>query len=1402
MKSFVLAILATLLAIVTAHAEAFEQVRVISSTDQGIRAEVLFPEASVLPDAMHPGYQAIVVGAMPVIADPGEPRFPRASFWVAVPPGATVSVHAEASEERVWDGIRPLPAATPSWASKGDDEPADYAETLRENPEIYGGGLFPSAPAEAGDAAMLRYVRAVPVVVHPARWNATTGELRVARRVIVDIRFERGGMRSAGIAVERDDETWERTLDRTVLNPIQARNWMRAPSAPRGVHRAEALAPSVKFEIRSSGPCKVEFSDLAAAGWNPEGQPISDLWLTERFYDSNDSAPEDTVEVPILVVDADESATWTEGDAIYFYGQTIYDRLPDGPWYLKRYGRMHAYWLGVRAGRVNARMEAVSSWLGASDLTPVESYPWMAHFEKEGDVYMKPGAVVDTETPEYMVHGVATVRSKHVYWHGGQPYTEGDAGVYRAAFDLPGYLSPLGLTAAFQGTVTDGGIHTMALYLSPGGLSEAVALPRTPFSFGNQDRGTYQASAADLTGLPLAASGNGLINTSPPGASGGALVSFDVSYVRAPRFVDNRIEIATSDRTGRTEYRLTQPPQDDLIAIDWTDPRAPKAIVIDPATQIEGVGPSRRLRLQFDLTGDDRRFDILAAGAVPKPSAIALRGATDLLAQGPADYIMVIPRAWIATAQPLIDQRSAQGHTVLVAPIEDVFDQFSGGRHWPHAIRSFMRAMFRTYMPGPSYLCLVGDASEVFDNPLTDEATGGRISAPDWVPTQTMFSQSYSTQGPELITTDQWFVDNLLGTGEDLNFLPDMHVGRLPVGDTTELERTVAKILAYETFSSEDAWRNRALFVGDDVWSNRIAFGGEAYAPHLGLQDEGIFALAGRESMELIAEHGPQCGFAADSFSVGAYMDTVSALGRCARRDPVTGRCIQYNSSADWLANFTYGGSTVRDLLLQSMGRGHLIVTYTGHANARLMSHEYIFRHSPLSGREDVGLLSNLGRPFLFMGFGCHLNEFASYNEALPQRGDGIGENLLIYGYDPPTTGPEDVRAGIGSIASSGYEWIPTSDVYCLALMRSFFASPPEADGHTRWVLGEILSASKRDMVVAGAYSLAYKSMAVTYGLFGDPGLVMDAAPPSISATVDGAPAPGGQPLVLPFGRDSIDIGVRVCDEIWARNLEIHDAGGTAAPDSMIPGGDDRHFRAVYRTTVLPRPYDIVLSAQDATGRTSTLTFPVQLDAAFQIRKPGSDWVALDDGARVLPEDSVRVTVDAPRYLASGDLEMLVGGSVAQIAAHPLDPIEGRARSWRVNLLDAIHAGGEIVLSFGVRQPDGGAYRVERRVQTELEHQILELYNVPNPFSDRTSFFYLLGEPATRVTIKIYTTSGKLIRMLDNLPSRQLQADPPVDWDGTDSDGDPIGNGLYFYKLFVETSRGSLTRIEKLARVR
>jgi hypothetical protein len=69
----------------------------------------------------------------------------------------------------------------------------------------------------------------------------------------------------------------------------------------------------------------------------------------------------------------------------------------------------------------------------------------------------------------------------------------------------------------------------------------------------------------------------------------------------------------------------------------------------------------------------------------------------------------------------------------------------------------------------------------------------------------------------ELAGSDNYFVGALAPADSDQDLLPDMHVGRIPVGTVAEARAVIDKILAYESYGPDDAWRNRGLIVSDDL---------------------------------------------------------------------------------------------------------------------------------------------------------------------------------------------------------------------------------------------------------------------------------------------------------------------------------------------------------------------------------------------------------------------------------------------------------------------------------------------------------------------------------------------------------------------------------------------------------
>jgi flagellar hook assembly protein FlgD len=106
---------------------------------------------------------------------------------------------------------------------------------------------------------------------------------------------------------------------------------------------------------------------------------------------------------------------------------------------------------------------------------------------------------------------------------------------------------------------------------------------------------------------------------------------------------------------------------------------------------------------------------------------------------------------------------------------------------------------------------------------------------------------------------------------------------------------------------------------------------------------------------------------------------------------------------------------------------------------------------------------------------------------------------------------------------------------------------------------------------------------------------------------------------------------------------------------------------------------------------------------------------------------------------------------------------------------------------------------VEKYFQVSSEAQLLYVYNYPNPTSGETNFTFKLTQVPDEITIKIFTIAGRLVKEID-LTSSDLKFDfNKIYWDGKDEDGDPIGNGVYLYKVIM--SAGDLTQdvTQKLA---
>ena len=102
------------------------------------------------------------------------------------------------------------------------------------------------------------------------------------------------------------------------------------------------------------------------------------------------------------------------------------------------------------------------------------------------------------------------------------------------------------------------------------------------------------------------------------------------------------------------------------------------------------------------------------------------------------------------------------------------------------------------------------------------------------------------------------------------------------------------------------------------------------------------------------------------------------------------------------------------------------------------------------------------------------------------------------------------------------------------------------------------------------------------------------------------------------------------------------------------------------------------------------------------------------------------------------------------------------------------------------------------KISTEL--QLQKIVNFPNPMQKTTKFTYcLINDIPPEVTIKIYTVSGRLIKVIHSASNKVGYNE--TFWDGIDEFGDPIANGVYFYKIIAKDDKEKIEAIEKLVKM-
>jgi hypothetical protein len=149
-----------------------------------------------------------------------------------------------------------------------------------------------------------------------------------------------------------------------------------------------------------------------------------------------------------------------------------------------------------------------------------------------------------------------------------------------------------------------------------------------------------------------------------------------------------------------------------------------------------------------------------------------------------ASYAIITSRELMASVEPLAALRRSQGMRVDVIDVEDLYDEFSYGRHTPQAIRDYLESKQVARGNKLHYVLLVGDTSYDPKNYLGQ-------GEQDVVPTKLLDTSVMET------ASDDWLADF------DNDGIADLAIGRLPVRTAADAQLMVNKIISYESMAPD-----------------------------------------------------------------------------------------------------------------------------------------------------------------------------------------------------------------------------------------------------------------------------------------------------------------------------------------------------------------------------------------------------------------------------------------------------------------------------------------------------------------------------------------------------------------------------------------------------------------------
>ncbi|MDR0371780.1 MAG: type IX secretion system sortase PorU [Prevotellaceae bacterium] len=373
---------------------------------------------------------------------------------------------------------------------------------------------------------------------------------------------------------------------------------------------------------------------------------------------------------------------------------------------------------------------------------------------------------------------------------------------------------------------------------------------------------------------------------------------------------------------------------------------------VNPEIQVWDITDLNNVfRMPVDISGntgeftvgaaDERRFlAIYPSASFPKPEKVADVPNQNIHAHEQVDYVIITHPDFKGEADRLAAvHRTKSNLKVGVFVTDEIYNEFSSGAPDATAYRKLMKMFYdraQNDADRPKYLLLFGKGT--FDNRGLLQGT----AVNNFILT---YQAENSTHETNSYVSDDYFglLSNDESTTNLTKDLMDVGIGRFPVRTPAEAKDVVDKVISYLNNDKKGKWKNQLLLLGDDGDDNQ----------HMSQQEEVAVLLNGLFPSYQITK-----------IFLDAFQSEVATNGKV----------------------FPLAINKFKNLL----NSGVFMVHYSGHSGTRNWTGESLLTNS------DLVSMSNTRLP-LWFSYSCNFNDFdrnlvsGGEDIAIKQASGGIG---------------------------------------------------------------------------------------------------------------------------------------------------------------------------------------------------------------------------------------------------------------------------------------------------------------------------------------------------------------------------------------------------------------------------